>query len=342
MPPGLVETLRVAWDAFTTRKWQRQVGKNFAAHFVEWLATVPESVVLELDPLLESLRGAPVEAQVKLEVEEAGIDWFDLRVALDVADTTLTQEEIKVLLDARGGFVRLGEKGWRRLHFQLNEEDEKQLADLGLSARDFSSEPQRLHALQLAGKKAARRLLPEPQALAIERRAGEIQTRVAPELPAGLSAELRPYQREGFHFLAYLSTNRFGGILADDMGLGKTVQALAWLLWLRAQPDFAGGPSLVVCPKSVTDNWLSEGAKFAPGLRVQVLRARGVRRGAEDRARRAPISWSSITPSSAASKRRSVPRPGTSRFSTRRNTSRTPIRRRPRRRGRCAPNTVWR
>ena len=160
-----------------------------------------------------------------------------------LADTTLTQEEIKVLLDARGGFVRLGGKGWRRLHFQLNEEEEKQLRrSPRLSARDFSSEPQRASTpCKLAGKKAARPpAAPEPQALAIERRAGEIQTRVAPELPAGLSAELRPYQRDGFHFLAYLSTNHFGGILADDMGLGKTVQALAWLLWLRAQPDFRG------------------------------------------------------------------------------------------------------
>ena len=282
--PDLVETLRVNWDAYGSH-WHRQIGKTFAAQFTEWLATVPEGVSVELDPLLDSLRGAPIAAQVKLEVEEAGIDWFDLRVALDVTDTTLTPQEIKVLLDARGGFVRLGEKGWRRLQFELNEDDEKQLADLGLNARDFSSEPQRLHALQLAGKKAARRLLPEPQALAIERRASEIQTRVMPELPAGLRADLRPYQREGFHFLAYLSTNHFGGILADDMGLGKTVQALAWLLWLRAQPDFAGHASLVVCPKSVTDNWLAEGAKFAPGLRVHVL-ARGPAAEAELKAAR--------------------------------------------------------
>ncbi|MEQ1853044.1 MAG: DEAD/DEAH box helicase, partial [Chthoniobacteraceae bacterium] len=268
--PGLVEALRVNWDPYDPQ-WHRQMGKNFAQQFTEWLATMPDGVTLELDPLLDSLRGAPITAQVKLEVEEAGVDWFDLRVALGVEDTTLTPEEIRMLLDARGGFVRLGEKGWRRLEFQLSEDDEKQLADLGLNARDFSSEPQRLHALQLAGKKAARRMLPEPQALAIERRASEIQTRVMPELPSGLRAELRPYQREGFHFLAYLSTNRFGGILADDMGLGKTVQALAWLLWLRALPDFAGRATLVVCPKSVTDNWLSEGAKFAPGLRVKVL-----------------------------------------------------------------------
>ena len=268
--PAFLDALRLNWDA-QLQQWQRQVGKNFPTQFVEWLATVPDGVILELDPLLDSLRGAPVQASVKLEVEEAGIDWFDLRVALDVVDTTLTKKEIQLLLDARGSFVRLGKKGWRRLQFQLSEDDEKQLADLGLSARDFSSEPQRLHALQLAGKQAARRLLPEPQALAIERRARDIQTRVAPGLPAGLSAELRPYQRDGFHFLAYLSTNRFGGILADDMGLGKTVQALAWLLWLRLQPDFASSPSLVVCPKSVTDNWFAEAAKFAPGLHVHVL-----------------------------------------------------------------------
>lgn len=267
---GLADALRLSWDN-ADQRWQRQMNKNFAAQFVEWLATVPGEVILELDPLLASLRGAPVQAKVKLEVEEAGIDWFDLRVSLDVVDTTLTKKEIKALLDAKGGFVRLGEKGWRRLQFQLSEEDEKELADLGLSARDLSSDPQRLHALQLAGKKAAKRLLPEPQARAIELRAHEIQTRVAPEVPAGLSAELRPYQREGFHFLAYLSTNHFGGILADDMGLGKTVQTLAWLLWLRGQPDFKGGPGLVVCPKSVTDNWLAEGARFAAGLRVQVL-----------------------------------------------------------------------
>lgn len=267
---GLVETLRLQWDSYD-KKWHRRLAKNFAAEFTEWLGTVPAGVEVVLDPVLASLRGAPIEAQVKLEVEEAGIDWFDLRVALDVADTTLTKAELKALLDARGGFVRLGAKGWRRLEFKLSEDDEKQLADLGLNARDFSSEPQRLHALQLAGKKAARRMLPEPQALAIERRATEIQTRVMPELPPEMTAELRPYQLQGFHFLAYLSTNRFGGILADDMGLGKTVQTLAWLLWLRAQSDFAGRASLVVCPKSVTDNWLAEAAKFAPGLRVNVL-----------------------------------------------------------------------
>jgi hypothetical protein len=269
--PGLIEALRVNWNQYDSH-WQRQVGRPFPQQFTEWLALAPSAIELELDPLLATLRGAPIKAGVKLEVEEADIDWFDLKVALDVEDTTLTKKEIKMLLDARGGFVRLGEKGWRRLAFELSPEDEAQLADLGLSAREFSSEPQRLHALQLAGKSAARRLLSEGHAAVVERRAMEIKTRVSPPVPPDLLAELRPYQLEGFHFLAYLTANRFGGILADDMGLGKTVQALAWLLWLRS--DGAAQPSLVVCPKSVVDNWSSEAARFAPGLRVHVL-ARG-------------------------------------------------------------------
>ncbi|MEO8353206.1 MAG: DEAD/DEAH box helicase, partial [Chthoniobacteraceae bacterium] len=267
---GCLEDLRVSWNQYDAH-WQRIIGKPFPMQFAEWLAALPPGIAVELDPLLATLRDAPVRAGVKLEVEEAGIDWFDLRIALDVADTTLTKAELKQLLEARGGFVRLGAKGWRRLQFEISDAEEAQLADLGLSAREFTSETQRLHALQLAGKDAARKMLGDEHAAVIERRAADIQTRVAPAVPPELQAELRPYQLAGFHFLAYLTANRFGGILADDMGLGKTVQTLAWLLWLRTQPEFSNRPVLVVCPKSVVSNWFSEAERFAPGLRIYLL-----------------------------------------------------------------------
>ena len=265
--PRAVEALRVNWNPYRNI-WDRSLGKKFPAELTEWLAALPPGIEVELDPLLATLRDAPIAASVRLDVEEAGVDWFDLRVALDVADTTLTQEELKLLLDAGGGYVRLGAKGWRRLEFNLSEEDEHNLAELGLSARELSSEPQRLHALQLAGKKGAR-LMPERHFAAIERKVEEIQTRVAPPVPEAIHADLRPYQVEGFHFLAYLTTNRFGGILADDMGLGKTLQALAWLAWLPAEEN--AQPSLVVCPKSVMGNWFAEAAHFCPTLRVRLL-----------------------------------------------------------------------
>ena len=42
--------------------------------------------------------------------------------------------------------------------------------------------------------------------------------------PASLAGTLRPYQVEGFRWLARLASLGFGGILADEMGLGKTLQ----------------------------------------------------------------------------------------------------------------------
>ncbi|MFM7103669.1 MAG: DEAD/DEAH box helicase [Verrucomicrobiota bacterium] len=140
---------------------------------------------------------------------------------------------------------------------------------------EVDSQPQRFHALQLADP-AARRFLPPEKFEQVQRRAGEIQARVTPPIPPGIQAELRPYQLEGYHFLAYLAENRFGGILADDMGLGKNIQTLAWLVWLRARAE-PPGPSLVVCPKSVTDNWRAESARFAPGLRVRVWQSTDIR-----------------------------------------------------------------
>jgi len=212
---------------------------------------------------------------VSLDVTESAVDWFDLKVVLNVGDTTLTPEELTLLLNARGGYVRLGRKGWRRLQFNLTSEEDERLARLGLNARDFSSEPQRFHALQLADEAAKKFLTPE-RVEKIQRRVSELKTRVAPVLPKNIRAEMRPYQTEGYHFLAYLTANRFGGVLADDMGLGKTLQTLAWLAWLR---DAAAGgtpaatlPSLVVCPKSVTDIWRAEAERFYPGLRVRIWR----------------------------------------------------------------------
>jgi superfamily II DNA or RNA helicase len=88
-----------------------------------------------------------------------------------------------------------------------------------------------------------------------------------PALPAGLTAELRPYQLEGYKWLMRLAAWGAGACLADDMGLGKTVQALAVLL---ARAD--RGPALVVAPTSVGQNWLDEATRFAPGLRARLYR----------------------------------------------------------------------
>jgi hypothetical protein len=47
------------------------------------------------------------------------------------------------------------------------------------------------------------------------------------ELPLEIRGELRPYQRAGIAWLAFLRRCGLHGCLADDMGLGKTLQATA-------------------------------------------------------------------------------------------------------------------
>lgn len=91
--------------------------------------------------------------------------------------------------------------------------------------------------------------------------------------PEGFAIELRPYQLEGFRWLAFLHRHGLGGILADDMGLGKTAQTLALVTHAKGQPDASPSPFLVVAPTSVVTNWEREAARFAPGLRVATVTA---------------------------------------------------------------------
>ena len=85
--------------------------------------------------------------------------------------------------------------------------------------------------------------------------------------PGSFAATLRPYQRRGLSWLAFLSSLGLGACLADDMGLGKTVQLLA--LEAHERRGRTRLPAtLLVCPVSLVGNWQAEAARFAPRLRV--------------------------------------------------------------------------
>ncbi len=108
------------------------------------------------------------------------------------------------------------------------------------------------------------------------------------ELPKGLQADLRPYQVEGFNWLASLIRLGAGACLADDMGLGKTLQTIALILYIVQNTKIIKGssakkttkkessennkkPILIIAPTSVCHNWESEIQKFAPQLTLKRL-----------------------------------------------------------------------
>ena len=77
---------------------------------------------------------------------------------------------------------------------------------------------------------------------------------------------VRPYQEAGIKWLSVLHKYRLGGILADDMGLGKTLEVISFLEGLNTDK-----PSLIIAPKSVIYNWLSEFKRWAPELEAMVI-----------------------------------------------------------------------
>ena len=88
--------------------------------------------------------------------------------------------------------------------------------------------------------------------------------------PDAFVGTLRPYQKRGTSWLAFMRRWGLGACLADDMGLGKTIQAIALLLHEREQNGDDMEPALVICPASVLTNWKRESNRFAPDLRVLI------------------------------------------------------------------------
>ena len=98
----------------------------------------------------------------------------------------------------------------------------------------------------------------------------------AAPVPGGLRATLRPYQEDGLRWLQHLRAHDAGGVLADDMGLGKTLQTIAHLV-AEKEAGRLDAPALIVAPTSVVGNWRRELGRFAPHLRVQLVRGAGRR-----------------------------------------------------------------
>jgi SNF2 family DNA or RNA helicase len=211
-----------------------------------------------------------------VKLASTGMDWFTVSAEWQAEGLSLKEEDLSLLRASRSPFVKLS-SGWvRRADLEEFDETAKRLADLGLEAgagevrvplwQLAQADPASLDALESFGASAA-----DLEAVrALRERLAAFNGLPRVPLPAGLRAEMRPYQHDGLDFLAWTASIGLGAVLADDMGLGKTLQALAWLAHL-CERDPGGGPALVVCPASVMHHWAREAARFTPDLRVLVL-----------------------------------------------------------------------
>ncbi|WP_018684731.1 DEAD/DEAH box helicase [Actinokineospora enzanensis] len=192
----------------------------------------------------------------------------DYRWDLALGDVRLSERELSELAAAKVPLVRVRGEWVHVDHRGLT-------AALAFVERARSGRMSVGEVLELAALPADDEQLPVPvvdiggTGWLADLLSGSVETRLEPvDTPEGFTAELRPYQRRGLAWLAFLDRLGLGACLADDMGLGKTVQLLALETWARASEQRP--PTLLVCPMSVVGNWQREAERFAPGLRVHI------------------------------------------------------------------------
>ncbi|WP_149085344.1 MULTISPECIES: DEAD/DEAH box helicase [Microbacterium] len=280
-PEAVRDPAAEAGGADTLRNIWRERGLEFAPagafHDVEaaefMTRVVPaleaEGVAVEVSGRRKTYRELAGEPEITVStVESTDPDWFDLGVIVRIDGRNIPFEPLFAALSAGrrklllvdGSYFSLNHPALDRLRDLLDEAGDldewetgprisRHQTDLWEEFEDLADEahPAVSWRATAEGLRTASTVPPVP-------------------IPPGLTAQLRPYQKEGLDWLAFLWAHRLGGILADDMGLGKTVQLLALILHARAAGE--DRPFLVVVPTSVLSTWRTEAARFAPGLRV--------------------------------------------------------------------------
>ncbi|MCM3707263.1 MULTISPECIES: DEAD/DEAH box helicase [Cytobacillus] len=210
--------------------------------------------------------------QIRIKMKKERTNWLEFKFEL----TVIAEQEIRDVL------VALEEK---RKFFRL-----KNGALLSLETREFEEIQRFLKAVPDQAEDLERGLnMPIVSGLRMLDAAGDQEVFCHEEsfrtflkeledpsclhisVPEKLDSTLREYQKSGFKWLKTIAHYGFGGILADDMGLGKTLQSITFIQSELKDIRESTHPALIVCPSSLTYNWLSELTKFTPDIQAIVI-----------------------------------------------------------------------
>ncbi|WP_131104260.1 DEAD/DEAH box helicase [Ornithinimicrobium sufpigmenti] len=287
--PGLVDDARRGGRRVVRLHPERVLTEGSTVRFVTQVLPAlqdSEHVEVLVEGELATYQEADDAPVVTLTTSDGDVhDWFDLHVTVTVEGQQVPFELLFAAL-ARGEETLMLDSGtW----FRLDQPELEALRRLIEEARALDDKPPKQDRISISRWQAS--LWQELRDLGVveeqsQRWQESVDALIAladgdrgeAKVPDQLTAELRPYQHEGFSWMSTLWDHRLGGVLADDMGLGKTLQVLALVARAEERGDLAEGPMLVVAPASVVQVWAGEAARFTPGLRVTTVTA-GRRRG---------------------------------------------------------------
>ncbi|MDD4148420.1 MAG: DEAD/DEAH box helicase [Bacteroidales bacterium] len=240
--------------------------KEFAPFLIDVLPAVRLlDINTVLPKSLEKLLRPRVSVKLEKNQESQGYirldDLLSFNWQVAIGDTLVSQEEFNQLLENasrlfkfKGNYIYVSDADIEKLHKALTETkplDSYQLLQTALS-EEYQGAP-------ISLSDDVRVLI------------NELTTNENIPLPAGLNAELRPYQLRGYSWMYKNSRIGFGSIIADDMGLGKTIQVISVLLKYKEEKAINDKhKALVVVPTGLLINWQLEIEKFAPSLSTHI------------------------------------------------------------------------
>ncbi len=261
-----------------TRKWIIPSGKLL--EFVRvGLEELRERVTVELDetakPIFE-IDTIDIEADVSFR-QSTGVDWFSFSVDWHCEQAKVEKQAIEQALNSNEPYVRLPNGRFARIGngqelkpmiewMKTTEEAEEK----GARRTRLFHVPELLFLVQ-----STRHAHLEGVEHSLDRFMEDVKRGALSEtimLSPMLEKVLRPYQKDGVAWLAFLQRYGFGGVLADEMGLGKTIQTLGFLEMLRkTQALGPKAPALVICPKTLLSVWQQEANTYTSEAKVLVV-----------------------------------------------------------------------
>ena len=277
LDPAIQWLRKLDWFMQEPGLWMGDANENFLGSLAEAWGDRPKEAEFLGNAAFHRLFLTPRSLKPRLVVKGSGIDWLAVSAEWEAEGMKLSKSDLDRLAAATSRFVKLPNAGWVELDTKAVQGAHEAMADMGVDG--LIAVPQKVGLEHVAhlGEEEFTRFADTPEAQLLRERVRNFKGVPSAELPASVSAELRPYQKDGFDFLAHLVEVKLGGILADDMGLGKTLQTLTWLAWLKKRHTKDPKPSLVICPASVLHNWRREAEKFTPGMKVLVLESGAAR-----------------------------------------------------------------
>ncbi len=212
---------------------------------------------------LKKFRYSPFKASVTTQIK-SGQDWFELDIQVKFGDYRIKIADLKKAVMNQQLYIQLHNGTVGVLPEEWLEKFQKYFRNARLKDEKLQISKLRFNIIDqlyenIDNEQVLREIADKRQRLKTVGEIADVQ------VPKGIKAQLRDYQKEGLQWLSFLDGLKWGGILADDMGLGKTLQILAFL---KLKLQKTSPAALVVVPTTLLFNWENEVAKFAPSLKV--------------------------------------------------------------------------